>query len=333
VTTVEERPSVAATAQEIFRPVKLPTDSVLDVQLSIPALVWFVATHAIALTLAVPFVSLPAFLVFVFLHTVFGVSITLGAHRYFSHLTFKAPRWLEVTLGVLFTMSFDRCGEGIISWVVGHKYHHAHSDRELDPHSPEHGYWHAYCGHYIYRRRDLYEFTRYKDLCPELSSDPLLVWLDRPRNIWLIQAVTIIVLVAIGGLVGPRDPFDPWMAMSFFVWCVCVRYCYTQFIHSLVDTANHGVWPFHLLRDTYATNTRSKNCLVLWLVRMGNETWHNVHHAFPRAANNGGSWYRWDLDSLIMKGLERLGVISNLTWITEEQLERRRQRGREKSAQ
>jgi fatty-acid desaturase len=54
--------------------------------------------------------------------------------------------------------------------------------------------------------------------------------------------------------------------------------------------------------------------------------WHNVHHAFPRAANNGGRWYRWDFDSLIMKVLESTRIINGCKWLTEDDLARRRRR-------
>jgi stearoyl-CoA desaturase (delta-9 desaturase) len=84
------------------------------------------------------------------------------------------------------------------------------------------------------------------------------------------------------------------------------------------------------LEDTYGTNSRSKNSLLLWPFYLGNEMWHNVHHAFPKAANNGGKWYRWDADSLMLKALETLGLIKGCHWLTEADLERRRERSRER---
>lgn len=303
-----------------------------EVRLSVLALTWFVLTHLGTVVLCVPFFSWQAALLAYGLHVVFGISITLGAHRYFSHSTFQAPRWLERLLAFGYTLSFDRCGEGLLSWVAGHKLHHAHTDRRLDPHSPEHGYWHAYCGHYIFRRRDLYEFPRYRELCREWTEDPLLVWLNKTSTIVLLQGVLIMVLFALGGMVGPAEGFDFWMATSFVVWCVFVRYCLTQFLHSMVDTAGHGMWPFHRLPDAYGVNNRSKNNLAFWLLLGGNETWHNLHHAFPRAANNGERWYRWDLDSVIMKLLEKAGIISQLQWLTEEEMEHRRERAHDKGS-
>jgi stearoyl-CoA desaturase (delta-9 desaturase) len=296
----------------------------LESPLSYSALAAFVILHAAALTLAVPFFSWKAMRLAVWLHIAFGGSVTLGVHRYFSHHTFKAPRWLQFVLALAYTLSFDRCGQGIISWAAAHKFHHAYADKELDPHSPIHGFWHSFCGHHLYRRRDLWDFQKYKRYCPELSADPMLVWFDRPRNIWALQLLFAVSLFLLGGLRGTRQPFDYHMASSFVVWGICVRFCFTQTLHSLLDTLNHGAGPFGLLPDTYKTRTNSKNNFLMWLLQLGNETWHNVHHAFPRAANNGGRWYRWDMDSLIMKALESIGVISGCKWIDETDLARRR---------
>ncbi len=295
-----------------------PTDT--ETPFSWPALAWMLLAYGITLTLAIPTASRQAIVFAIVLHVLFGGGITLGVHRFFSHATFRAPRWLEILLALGYTLSFDRCGQGLISWVAAHKFHHAHSDRELDPHSPRDGFWHSFCGHHLFRRRDIWEFERYKKFCPELVADPWLVWFDKPVTVWSLQAVYACLVYLWGGLRGPTATFDPSMALSFLVWGIFVRWTFTQTLHSFVDTFNHGIPPFHWLRDTYGTNTDSKNNMALWLLQLGNETWHNVHHAYPKAANNGASWYRWDMDSLIMKGLESLGIISGCTWISEEDL-------------
>ena len=302
----------------------------LQTKLSYPALGWYVAAHGIVAALAIPFASVPAVVLAIVLHFVLGAAITLSVHRYFSHQTFVAPRWMQFIMGLTYTLSFDRCGQGLISWVAAHKFHHAYSDKELDPHSPANGFWHAFCGHHLFRRRDLWEFDKYSRYCPELAADPMLVWFDRPRNIWALQVVFAGVLFGIGGLCGSGSGFDVWMAASFLVWGIFGRYVITQTLHSLLDTLNHGVPPLHKLPDTYGTNTRSKNSLLMWVFHLGNEMWHNVHHAFPKAANNGAKWYRWDADSLIMKTLETLGVIRGCKWLTEEDLNRRRKHTDEK---
>ena len=321
--------NVAVGANAASLTVHDPSD--LEEPLSYPALGWYVTAHLVTLILAVPMASRQAIIFAAVLHVCYGGGISLAVHRYFSHHTFKSPRWLHFILALTYTLSFDRCGQGLISWVAAHKFHHAYSDRELDPHSPAKSFWHSYCGHHLFRRRHLWEFERYKRYCPELVNDPMLVWIDKPANIWGLQFIYACWVFTWGGIRGPVAPFDWWMASSYLVWGIFVRYCFTQTLHSFVDTVNHGTPPFQHLPDVYGTNTRSKNNMVLWLMQLGNETWHNVHHAFPRAANNGARWYRWDMDSLIMKTLEKAGIISGCSWLSENDLQRRLLRAQAKN--
>lgn len=309
-----------------------PRPSHVYVDLSYTALGWFVLSHAIAFIFLVPYAAWQSYFLALILHSIFGVAITLVAHRYFSHNAFRAPGWMENVMAVLYTLSFDRCGEGVISWVAGHKFHHAYPDHDLDPHSPiVGGYWHAYCGHYIWRRRDLYNFEDYKHYCPNLARKPFLVWLDRRSTVIGLQLVWMCLIFVCGGFIGPQNGFDTWMATSFVVWGVFGRYCFTQFSHSMVDTVSHGVGVFRALPDTCNTGTSAKNNLVYWFCTFGNETWHNIHHAFPRAASNGERWYRWDFDSFVMWFLQKLGLISGCKFLTEEDIEKRR-RGKVKLA-
>src|ERR1700754_4493379 len=66
-------------------------------------------------------------------YVISGLGITVGFHRYFTHGSFKAKRWLRVALALAGSLAIE--GE-IIQWVADHRRHHAFSDQEGDPHSP-----------------------------------------------------------------------------------------------------------------------------------------------------------------------------------------------------
>ena len=68
-----------------------------------------------------------------FWYVLSGLGITVGYHRYFTHGSFKAKRWLRIALAVSGSLAVQ--GE-IIQWVADHRRHHAFSDLEGDPHSP-----------------------------------------------------------------------------------------------------------------------------------------------------------------------------------------------------
>src|SRR3954466_10185125 len=66
-------------------------------------------------------------------YVVSGLGITVGFHRYFTHGSFKAKRWLRVMLAVAGSFAIEG---PVTRWVADHRRHHAFSDKEGDPHSP-----------------------------------------------------------------------------------------------------------------------------------------------------------------------------------------------------
>jgi stearoyl-CoA desaturase (delta-9 desaturase) len=273
--------------------------------LALPALVWYPTTYAVALAFGYRFASVHTVILFYVLQFIFGCSITLGAHRYFAHRSFVAKPWLRSAIAIAYTLSFNRCGEGLISWCAGHKFHHAYTDQALDPHSPRHGFWHAFCGHFIWRRRDLWDLEEARHYRPDLAAEPLLVWLE--QNIIPLQLVWAAVLFGLGYAIGGLPE-----ACAFIVWGIFVRLAYSQLVASFVDTFSHGALGFRRLPDVWDTGTSAKNNFLYWNLTIGNETWHNTHHAFPRSVRNGYRWYHWDLDSLLIHLAAKLGLATEL---------------------
>ena len=79
---------------------------------------------------------------FVYISIMLG--ITMGYHRYYSHKTFKMPKWIEYYL--LFFAHIAMFGPAI-TWVANHREHHKYVDTEKDPHSPHYRGWlMAYAG-------------------------------------------------------------------------------------------------------------------------------------------------------------------------------------------
>src|SRR5436305_523490 len=111
-----------------------------------------------ALLTAVPFawgwgLSWTDVTLFAVFYCVSGLGITVSYHRYFTHGSFKAKRWLRVALAIAGSTAVQG---PVITWVADHRRHHAFSDRDGDPHSPwafgtspwaiAKGFWHAHMG-------------------------------------------------------------------------------------------------------------------------------------------------------------------------------------------
>src|SRR5690606_841284 len=74
-------------------------------------------------------------LVFVWLTGAIGVTLTY--HRLLTHRSFKTPKWFEYVLTIIGCLAWQG---GPIQWVGNHRIHHKHSDEDLDPHTPNHGF-------------------------------------------------------------------------------------------------------------------------------------------------------------------------------------------------
>jgi stearoyl-CoA desaturase (Delta-9 desaturase) len=80
--------------------------------------------------LGTPLWWIACFITFYFFH---GIGSGCGAHRFFTHKSFKAPRWSQTLMACLFTLSSSG---SVIGYVLIHTKHHRTPDAEGDPHDP-----------------------------------------------------------------------------------------------------------------------------------------------------------------------------------------------------
>ena len=78
-------------------------------------------------------------------------------------------------------------------------------------------------------------------------------------------------------------------------------------------------------RSPYTTNDESRNLAWLSPFTFG-EAWHNNHHAFPSAAIYGLDRFQIDIAGIVLLGLERVGLVSDLKRPDQSQRTRRRLR-------
>jgi fatty-acid desaturase len=105
--------------------------------------------------------------------------------------------------------------------------------------------------------------------------------------------VTGLLLLAFGGL-------------PFLLWGVFFRV--TMGLHAtwLVNSATH-LWGSR----RFATKDRSRNNLWVALITFG-EGWHNNHHAHPRSARHGLTWYEFDPSWITIKLLRFVGIAKSV---------------------
>ncbi|KAL5706393.1 hypothetical protein ACHQM5_024567 [Ranunculus cassubicifolius] len=85
-----------------------------------------------------------------------------------------------------------------------------------------------------------------------------------------------------------------------------VRTVWGYHVTFLVNSACH-TWG----NKMWNTGDLSKNNWLLSLVTFG-ESWHNNHHAFEYSARQGLEWWPIDLTWYVIKGLEFLGLATDI---------------------
>src|SRR5581483_9246228 len=228
------------------------------------------------------------------MYVITAVGITVGFHRLLTHRAFQTYPWLERTFAVMGSLSVQG---SVLDWVADHRKHHAHTDREGDPHSPHVGHgsglrglWHAHTG-WLMETQGQADWKRY---AAELYADPKMKRIGKSFP-WLAFASLAIPTLAGFALHG----FTAAGALRGLVWGGFVR---IFFVHHITWSVNSVCHFFG--RRRFDIEDRSTNVAWLSLLSLG-ESWHHNHHAFPRSARHGLRWYELDPSALIIGGLER----------------------------
>jgi stearoyl-CoA desaturase (Delta-9 desaturase) len=231
--------------------------------------------------------------------TAFG--ITVGFHRLFTHRSFQTSPAMRGIFGGLGSMAIEG---PVISWVADHRKHHAFSDQEGDPHSPHVGHegglrgvlgglLHAHVGWlFIHTQRGARD--RY---APDLIKDPVVSFIDRTFVWWVLGglAAAFALGYALGGTLDA--------ALTGLLWGGGVRMLVVHHVTYSINSLCH----FFGRRD-YKTGDESRNLRWLALFSLG-ESWHNNHHAFPTSAFHGLRWHEVDASGLLIRLLEKLGLV------------------------
>jgi stearoyl-CoA desaturase (delta-9 desaturase) len=247
---------------------------------------WILGLHVGALLAFVPaYFSWSALAVCVFLHWVTGgVGICLTYHRLLTHRSFATrPRWLEYVLTAIGCCASEG---GAVGWVADHRRHHAHSDDDLDTHSPKRGFGWAHMFWWMTPDITSEHTPEYLEhWAPDLYKDPVHRWLE--KYFIMFPILSAVALYGLGTALGGAT-----YGMSLLVWGFFVRSIFVLHTTWLVNSATH-IWGYR----THETRDHSTNLWWVALLTYG-EGWHNNHHAFQTSARHGLRW--WEVDPTYM---------------------------------
>lgn len=231
-----------------------------------------------------------------------GLSITLGYHRLFSHLSFKATWPVR-----LFTLVFGACAfeNSVVHWASDHRRHHKHTDHDEDPYDISKGFFWAHIGWILFKLNAPQPVDNVKDL----QKDALVRFQDKHYVAIAFVAglvfPSIVGYFVMGGMVG---------ALAGFLVVGALRVVLVQqstfFINSLCHTIGH---------QPYSTRCSARDSWIMALVTYG-EGYHNYHHEFQHDYRNGVKPWNFDPTKWTIMLLHKVGLVSNLRRVPESKI-------------
>jgi stearoyl-CoA desaturase (delta-9 desaturase) len=238
------------------------------------------------------------------MYAITGFGVTVGFHRLLTHRSFQTYKPLQYAFAISGSMSLQG---SVIAWVADHRKHHAHTDREGDPHSPHVGHgtglrglWHAHTG-WLFEGHGRADRRRY---APDLCDDRGMRAIDRAFP--YLTLLSFVIPFALGWLISGALVG----ALTALLWAGFVRIFFLHHITWSVNSVCH-----YFGRRRFTVEDHSTNVAFLSLVSFG-ESWHHNHHTFPRSAAHGLRWWELDVGAWLIRGLERLGLAWNVIRIS-----------------
>lgn len=204
------------------------------------------------------------------------ISQVITLHRLLSHKSFKVGKSMEAILSLISVIS--TVGP-TMSWVSTHRIHHAKTDTDEDPHSPNVREKFSYLRAlqvWIGYGWKMHKLTPW--LVKDLLRNPIHSFIFNHYFKIIFAYVLLLLLI------------DPILVL--FAYAVPVSL--TVFLVGSVNILGH----VHGYR-TYTTRDRSTNSWLANIFSMG-DGWHNNHHANPGNYRAGEQWWEWDLMARII---------------------------------
>jgi len=186
-----------------------------------------------------------------------GIGDEIGAHRYFTHKSFKTTKIKE---NLLILLHFFNMQGPLLSYVGIHRMHHAFSDTEKDPHTPKKGiikvmYW-------------LNPIHVSPSLIKDYIRDPRF----RFTSEWYYELYIgfSVIFILIFGLVPYVYLFSFPVVLGLYLNAVVNIYCHNGKGYQDTDTGD---------------NSRNKRSKLMSFVLKGGHL-HNNHHAKASSYTN-----------------------------------------------
>uniref|UniRef100_A0A671QQ38 Acyl-CoA desaturase-like n=1 Tax=Sinocyclocheilus anshuiensis TaxID=1608454 RepID=A0A671QQ38_9TELE len=158
-----------------------------------------------------------------------ALGITAGAHRLWSHRSYKASLPLRIFLAFANSMAFQN---DIYEWSRDHRVHHKYSETDADPHNAVRGFFFSHIGWLLVRKHpDVIEKGRKLELS-DLKADKVVMFQRR-----FYKSSVLLMCFSVPTLV-------PWLVWGESLWVAyfvpaLLRYALVLNATWLVNSAAH----------------------------------------------------------------------------------------------
>jgi stearoyl-CoA desaturase (delta-9 desaturase) len=224
-------------------------------------------------------------------------ALTAGYHRLLAHRSYRTSRAFRFAISAIATTAVQK---GPLWWAATHRHHHRVSDGPNDAHSPRLGFWWSHMGWVLSHNQLDADLSQVADLAKAKE----LVWLDR---LYLLPPLLAFAgFWALGAWLERVAPGLGVTGAQLLVWCGAIS---TVLLY-------HGVWCVNSVVHTYGKrrfkttdDSRNHRWVALWTFGEG---WHNNHHRYPAAEQQGFYPGEIDVSHEVLKVLAKLRLVSDL---------------------
>lgn len=194
-----------------------------------------------------------------------ALGITAGAHRLWSHRSYKASLPLRIFLAFANSMAFQN---DIYEWSRDHRVHHKYSETDADPHNAVRGFFFAHIGWLLVRKHpDVIEKGRKLEIT-DLKADKVVMFQRRHYK------MSVLLMCFFVPMAVPWFLWGESLWVAYFVPTV-LRYTLVLNATWLVNSAAH-MWG----NRPYDSGINPRENRFVTFSAIG-EGFHNYHHTFP----------------------------------------------------
>jgi len=252
----------------------------------------FLVIHALAAAglLAVPSAHFATLAWGVFTFFISALGVTAGAHRYWTHRSYKAKLPLQIFLAFANAMATEN---SILVWSRDHRVHHKFSETDADPHNAKRGFFFAHMGWLMCRKHPDVISKGSKIDISDLRNDPVVAFQHR-HYLACAFVANLLIPTAV--------PMYFWGESFWAAYTIAVlRYVVVLHNTWLVNSAAH-LWG----DKPYDININPAENLVVSLLSTG-EGFHNYHHTFPHDYSTSEWRYSFNFTTLFIDAMALIG--------------------------